>query len=106
MENQGEAKMEKIEETLTQIRADIAKLQYDITDEGSGINFRIFLILFLLLAIAIHDLFNVGGEKSIGISFLLIGLYTMIYFALISYKLEKKEKKLMELKQDKNVELT
>lgn len=106
MKNANLVSREKFKKAFSQIRKDIAALQRDIAvAEGNRTNW-IFIIMFLVAAIFVNDLFGIETRASIGIAMGAICVYKIIDGIRIRRNAMKMLKEPLEPMWDTDIDLS
>ena len=102
-ENVSKAKLER---AFEQIRRDMATYHRDHAYAEKNRARWIFLIIWLLVALAMHDFFNVGGLSSLLYSAILVGIYRVLDGLYIVYRAHRVASQLLEPTFDTHVDLS
>ena len=96
----------KLEKAFEQIRRDMATYHRDHAYAEKNRARWIFLMIWLLVAIAIHNFFNVGGLSSLLYSALLVGVYRVLDGFYIVYRAHRVANQPLEPTFDTHVDLS
>jgi len=96
----------KLEKAFEQIRSDMATYHRDHAYAEKNRARWIFLIIWLLVAIAMHDFFNVGSLLSLLYSAILVGVYRVLDGLYIVYRAHRVARQPLEPTFDTHVDLS